>query len=351
MPEHDTDDQPAGVSGRDVVPNDVMLNTDELAAYEYVLFTRDWSIPGLATALDVSTTEAQAVVERLTERELLRVSLQEESRLVPASPLVGLGRVASDAELDLMDRTKYVHRLHLLTNSLMERFEQQRESLEPTGVEIVVGRDDMVNRVGELLRNARRSVDTVVTTPPTERALAQARVGDLTLLERGISVRGLYLEGHRRQSAQLREHLAWLSDLGAQVRVAGALPVRFMLIDETVAAVSVQADDSANGGVVVHSEGLVHLAAALFDLLWDSARGIERDVERRLRAEREAVTLDELEFAVLSLMAKGNKDLAVSRRTGLSVRSVRRVVAGLSERLGADSRFELGIKCRELGLI
>lgn len=369
---------------------DAEISPHELAVYEHVLFTDAWSLESVGAVLMAGDTDdasdpgdtgdadgtdrASDVLAALVERNLLRPSQQDESRLVPSSPLVGLGRVASAAEQDLLERTQYAHHLRMLTSSLMERFEEQRSARSAEGYEVLSGRDATVTRVSELLRGARTSVDTVVTTPPTERALEQARIGDLTLLERGIAVRGLYLESHRRQSPRLRDHLTWLSGLGAQVRVAGMLPVRFMLIDHSVAAVAVRADDSSPGAVIVHTEGLVHLASALFEMVWESAVDVAgRDGRSAGRAgtgspggsasgpDGEAgslsesltneLVLGELEIAVLRLMARGNKDLAVSRRTGLSVRSVRRLIATLSEQVGAESRFELALRCRERGLI
>ncbi|MEO5744471.1 MAG: hypothetical protein ABIQ53_07785 [Terracoccus sp.] len=370
---------------------DTEISPHELAVYEHVLFTDTWSLESVGDVLaardegDTEDTEDTGATDRaadvlasLVERNLLRPSQQDESRLVPSSPLVGLGRVASAAEQDLLERTQYAHHLRMLTSSLMERFEEQRSTRSAEGYEVLSGRDATVTRVSELLRGARSSVDTVVTTPPTERALEQARIGDLTLLERGIAARGLYLESHRRQSPRLRDHLTWLSGLGAQVRVAGMLPVRFMLIDHSVAVVAVRADDSSPGAVIVHTEGLVHLASALFEMVWESSvdvadldsrsagrtasgparrasdgsgGGSDGSADSLSQSPAKEVVLGELEIAVLRLMAKGNKDLAVSRRTGLSVRSVRRLVATLSEQVGAESRFELALRCRERGLI
>ena len=51
----------------------------------------------------------------------------------------------------------------------------------------------------------------------------------------------------------------------------------------------------------------------------------------------------------LRLLAHGLKDDAVARHLGVSVRTARRFIADLHERAGAASRFELGVKAKELG--
>lgn len=339
---------------------DIDISPDELAAYEHVLLSDTWSLESIGAVLggDVDGVDgvdrASVALAALVRRKLLEPSQQHDNRLVPSSPRVGLGQVASAVEQDLLERTQYAHDLRMLTDSLVERFEKRRTARSSEGFELLHGRDATVARVSELLRDARSSVDTVVTTSPTERALEQARIGDLTLLERGVAARGLYLESHRRRSPQLRAHLSWLSGLGAQVRVAGMLPGRFMVIDRSVAAVSVRAEDSSSGAVIVHTEGLVHLTTALFEMVWGSAVDVadgDAGARRPTEGRAEGLDLSELDRTVLHLMSRGNKDLAISRQTGLSVRSVRRVVATLSEQVGATSRFELALKCRELGLI
>lgn len=330
-------------------PPPALPDDDELAAYEHVVGTTAWSRDTLAAALGCGLDDADRLVERLVNRQLLRVSQQDDSRLVPVPPVVGLGRVAGRAEDDLLERTRYVGRLRALTASLTESFERQRAQGGASDYELLRGRDAALARVSELLGDVREEVCTVMTSPPTDRALQQARSGDLTLLERGVAVRGLYLESHRRQSPALREHLSWLTGLGAEVRVAGMLPSRFMLFDRSVAAVSIQSDDAAPGAVIVRTDGVVTLLTSLFDLVWQGAVPAVGSGTGRRQATDD-LELDELEQTVIRLMATGAKDLSVSRATGLSVRSVRRVIASLSERLGAESRFELGVRCRDLDL-
>jgi hypothetical protein len=54
---------------------------------------------------------------------------------------------------------------------------------------------------------------------------------------------------------------------------------------------------------------------------------------------------------VLDLLRQGVKDEAAARTLGLGVRTYRRRVAELMAALGADSRFQAGVRARELGLV
>ncbi|GGM86153.1 hypothetical protein GCM10009721_08650 [Terrabacter tumescens] len=321
----------------------------ELAAYEHLAFTPDWTPETLAGALgDCAVDEVPPLLERLRAHGLVRPSQQDADRIVAVSPVVGLGRLAGDAEQGLLEQSQYVQRLRLLTNSLSERYAQLRaDRAQDSESEVVSGRDAAVVRVGELLRDCTESVDSVVAAAPTPQALEQARVGDAGLLARGVRVRAIYQEGHPRQSRALQEHLRWLSEHGAHVRLAGITPVRLMVFDGTVAAVALDPGQPGSGALVLRSPGAVHAMTALFDLLWDSAR----PAGTAPTAGAQEQPLTELETAVVRLLARGNKDEAISRRTGVSVRSVRRIIAGLMDTMNAASRFELGLRCRDRGLV
>jgi DNA-binding CsgD family transcriptional regulator len=60
---------------------------------------------------------------------------------------------------------------------------------------------------------------------------------------------------------------------------------------------------------------------------------------------------DQVDLAVLCVLATGAKDEVVARRLGLSVRTVRRRMARLQELLGAGSRFETGVRAAEQGWV
>lgn len=63
-------------------------------------------------------------------------------------------------------------------------------------------------------------------------------------------------------------------------------------------------------------------------------------------AEAEAMP-NAYEEAILSMLLAGFTDGTIARRLGRSDRTVRRTVAQLMERLGAQSRFEAGVRAVE----
>ena len=55
--------------------------------------------------------------------------------------------------------------------------------------------------------------------------------------------------------------------------------------------------------------------------------------------------------SLLDALASGAKDEAAARELGLSLRTYRRRVAELMAAVGASSRFQAGLRARELGLV
>jgi DNA-binding CsgD family transcriptional regulator/sugar-specific transcriptional regulator TrmB len=318
-----------------------------LAAYEHVLFVRDWTMQTLEEALGGG--EPGTALDDLVARGLLRPSQEDSSRFVPVAPGVGLRRILQAADEELLRRTQDVNRFRALTDSVVERFEDNRAGQLRQTFEVLSGRDITVSRINELLRATHQEVGTVVTTEPSPEALAAARSTDRELLDRGVNVRALYLEGHRRRSAELRDYLAWMLDQGGEVRIAYELPTRLMYFDRHTVLVALDPHSVSAGAVVVHNPGLVSTVIAFFDLVWAGGSSLAAAGARRDGSE--PLDFTDLERHVIRLLAEGHKDESISRRTGMSLRSVRRVVAAVADRLGAQSRFELGVRCTKLGLV
>jgi DNA-binding CsgD family transcriptional regulator len=116
---------------------------------------------------------------------------------------------------------------------------------------------------------------------------------------------------------------------GALVRTVADVPTEARIIDGSVVVLP-DGDDTA----VFRLPGVVVTTACLFERLWATA-GPPGGLAPRERA-------------LLSLLAAGSTDESTAVRLGVSVRTVRRLVAGLMDRLGARSRFEAGAKaaCR-----
>ncbi len=325
------------------------LGDEVLAAYDHILFTPDWDKQTLGAATGVGPSEAGRLLDALIAARLIRASQERSGELTPVAPSVGLREALEEGENDLLERTAAIQRLRARAADLDHRFRLEREARSESTFEELRGLDTTVRRIGELINAATTSISTVVSTLPGPEALDQARDRDRELTGRGIRIRALYLEGHRRQSRPLRDYLDWLGSLGAQVRITQALPPRLICVDDHTAVVATNPARATSGAIVIRTPGLVATLSQFFDLLWDGARPIA--ATGRARTDVEGVEFEDLELAVVRLLAQGHKDEAVARRIGMSLRSVRRVIGTVSDKLETSSRFELGVRCRDLGLV
>jgi len=138
----------------------------------------------------------------------------------------------------------------------------------------------------------------------------------------------------------------WLHDLaadGAEVRI-GQVPTSALIIDSATVALPVC--DTASGQTVglatLRLPSAVTAVVELFERVWADSFPLAETYARE-----GAVTTRERDL--LDLLVAGATDQSAAYRLGVSVRTVRRMVADLMIRLGARSRFEAGARAAERG--
>ncbi|WP_069812610.1 helix-turn-helix transcriptional regulator [Streptomyces sp. TP-A0874] len=137
------------------------------------------------------------------------------------------------------------------------------------------------------------------------------------------------------------EQVAWQREQGFAVRGSSGLPPGAMLLGVEGALLTVRTG-SGRGYVRVEEAETLSVLAAFADLLWEGGDDLSQ-------AGGELPTT--VELRVLRMLSQGATDRAVAHQLGLSDRTVRRVVAQLTDRLGAQSRFEAGVRAVGRGWI
>jgi DNA-binding CsgD family transcriptional regulator len=142
------------------------------------------------------------------------------------------------------------------------------------------------------------------------------------------------------------EYCEWVHSLGGEVRTTPTLPLRLLVIDNEIAIMPLDPTNHDAGAVVHRSPAVVSVALALFDAYWSRAKN---PFEKEDLATNAPLTPQESE--VLRLLAGGAKDEQVARLLGISLRTARRITAGLADRVDAASRFELGVAAAKRGWV
>lgn len=312
------------------------------AVYEYLLARPATVEPQIVEALDEPGEVIVDAVDELARAGFVRVT-QGRPRLVAIlQPDAGVAATLAAAEGKVAGELERLSELRSLSNSLAEVAWTANARREAASFERLVDREAIVSRLQELNHHVQSEIVTCVPVRLAPGALAEARAADEQLFARGVQVRGLYLQSCRNDNATM-DYLRWMVENGAELRLAATLPTRFQVFDGRTAVVSDSIHGTPPSAIIVHSPGVVGALLRLFEYAWDG--GIEPFAQD---PQKNRLTSQQREL--VRLLARGAKDESVARQLGVSARTVRRFIADISDLLGTRSRFELGVRCAQLGL-
>ncbi|WP_369390566.1 LuxR family transcriptional regulator [Streptomyces sp. CG1] len=128
------------------------------------------------------------------------------------------------------------------------------------------------------------------------------------------------------------------------IRVAPVPPLQALLVDHSRALVV--ADSSAGQRAsIIRAPEVLHILHTLFETMWGQAVPAG---ERMVFESPERATLAR---QILGALRAGVTDEVAARELTVSVRTYRRHVADIMTLLGANSRFQAGVRAAELGLL
>jgi DNA-binding NarL/FixJ family response regulator len=157
-------------------------------------------------------------------------------------------------------------------------------------------------------------------------------------LRRGVRYRVL-VPDPARTAPRLAVQLGTLALAGAVVKTVPRVPTDALIIDGTVVALPVGADNTA----MFRLPSVITTTVELFERVWAGGVALAPvDVP-------DAAELSPRERKLLSLLVSGSTDAAAAATLDVSVRTVRRMVRDLLNRLGARSRFQAGAKAAQQG--
>ncbi|WP_210770598.1 helix-turn-helix transcriptional regulator [Qaidamihabitans albus] len=204
-------------------------------------------------------------------------------------------------------------------------------------------------RVTAKLAAAQREVLVVSSLcgAPGDPVTAFRRI-DHANLRRGVRYRMLFPD-HARIAAGASQRLAQLAQDGAEIRTMPTVPVEALVVDRAFAIVPAERQGGHDGAADVADVAVFRLPSVvgtiteLVECLWPSAVPLTGNPRPR------PAGLDRRDRDLLSLLSAGCTDESAAAALGVSVRTVRRMVSSLMDRLGARSRFQAGAKAADRG--
>lgn len=315
------------------------------AVYRAMLEAPAADVDELSRELRLTEDDVRRVLDTLADSALLEPSRTTPGTFRVVDPKVALERALQQEESELVRKQQRLEASKAKAALLLTEFERpgRVESGDVHRSVTVTGLDAIQHELEILAHDLRADLRSVVPGgAQSAAALAAARPLDADVLGRGVQMRTLYQDSVRNDPATI-EYARWLTERGAQVRTAPLLPPRLLLFDHRIAMIPLKPADTRAGALRTEDPAVVKNFAAMFEQAWEMAVPLGAD------RTPDADDLAPMEREVLKLLASGITDEAASRRLGVSMRTVRRQMAALMERLGASSRFEAGINAARRG--
>ncbi|HEX7301759.1 helix-turn-helix transcriptional regulator [Lentzea sp.] len=166
--------------------------------------------------------------------------------------------------------------------------------------------------------------------------LVPVRRADHDNLRRGVRYRVLVPDRARTTPGT---GLGALASAGADIRTAPKVPLDAVVVDRALIVLPAGRRDAV---AAFELASVVTTAVELFERVWQVAVPFTATAAS-------AGEVTDRERELLTLLFEGSTDEAAAARLNISVRTVRRTVSQLMDRLGARSRFQAGAKAADRG--
>ncbi|MEU9001471.1 LuxR C-terminal-related transcriptional regulator [Streptomyces sp. NPDC059982] len=312
--------------------------------YREMLVDPAGGVADMGVRLGLTEEQVREALDRLVDLELLAASREHAGGLRTVSPEAGLELLLRRQEEELIRRQQELALSKAAAARAVAEYAVLRPGTETDGAERLVGLDAIQSRLEVLARGLTRECMAIMPGGAQSQAsLDASRPLDRDALARNVGMRVVYQDSARNDPATLAYAL-WTVELGGQVRTSPVLPPRLVIFDRATAVVPIDPANSRLGALCSTAPGIVASLVTLFEQTWGTAVPLGA---AREQPDTDGITAGEREL--LKLLASGMTDEAAGKRLGVSLRTVRRQMSGLMERLDATSRFEAGLRAARRG--
>ncbi|MCS0606472.1 LuxR C-terminal-related transcriptional regulator [Streptomyces sp. LP11] len=329
------------------------IGPQALRLFEYASARSDWTVRSACEQLDTTVDEIEQARQELLGLGLLveapagasPAGEEAEERTARATaPEAALLRLLTAEEQAATELTEQIRRTRERIGAMREVF-LPLHTARTNGLEVVTSPERIARVLADAADIATSEILSVHPGPVMgPEVLSQGLERDLRVLDRGVTMRSIHLRPMTRITHAMT-HLQGLRAAGAQVRIASIVPFRFILVDRVQALVPALHARSGNAMMVLRGEAVTALLVKVFEMCWASAAPLETAESGR------ETGFSSQQLWMLRLMATGRKDEAIARELGVSVRTLRRMMADLMGRLDVESRFQAGITAARMGLL
>jgi DNA-binding CsgD family transcriptional regulator len=326
-------------TGPDLSPLGVLgFSAQEETIYRLALRNSGTTLPGLAGLASLRVGELREYLVRLAAFGLLDLT---DDVVVAHPPQEALARLVNAESRRVQSRSQQLDNVRGLLPSLSaDHLASSVPQGEPVTVE-VLGDGDVAQLVRSLAASSSGELLWLRPDPWKIPSGSDIDAWVVDLLRSGRRSRAVYsVEVLRKAPDMLRVR----AEAGEQVRVLRHVPTRLAVMGGSAALIAERLDVMDDRRLVLRHQSMIAALTLMFEGLWEKAMpvpGLTGQPYEQVGDER--LLLDQL--------AGGAKDEQIARALGLSVRTVRRRIAGLLAVLGAESRFKAGVEAARRGWV
>jgi DNA-binding CsgD family transcriptional regulator len=321
--------------------------------YALALVDADWVPDEVCARLGWTSGELAGALDVLAGLGLAERFATAASGWSVHSPATAMAQLMENSQQHTQDLLATVSRAHTALVQVASEFQPVHiRQLAEARIEVAV----QPAQVSAILDEAAfTSTSELLSMHPGRLPAARLSGGDernRMILRRGAKMRSIHLTS-AAAIPYVRAHLKELVNEGAEVRTATSLPMRLIIVDRTLAIVPTFDPDSETDDVttdasppamVLRSPAMVGVLRQVFEHIWASSSDLFAEDGGGIPASGGPRVRE-----IIRLLASGLTDEAIGRKLGLSDRTVRRTVAELMQQIGAESRFQAGVKMVRLG--
>jgi predicted transcriptional regulator len=315
----------------------VGLSPAEEDAYRMLLAHADLAPPALAEGLGIPIAEADRLLIALTNRGLAKMVADDSfTAAPPESSIVAL----------LGERLDGLRRGYAAVDEMERVYRASRAGYGGVpNSETITGLRAIASQLTQLNAQARQEVRMFMRHP-----IITTDGGNISdsPADESIRYRTLY-EKALLDDADVLELIRRSAKRGVQIRFAGALPVKLLVVDDRVALIM----GPGTQPVALRTEhpALVACAVSLFEQIWSTAVPAPINGDVAIGPHAVSGPSDPDDRLLLSLLLAGLTDQAIAARLGVGLRTVQRRVRDLMDAASVDTRIQLGWQASRKGWV
>ncbi|MGH2710522.1 MAG: helix-turn-helix transcriptional regulator [Actinomycetota bacterium] len=310
------------------------LGVTELEERVYrALLTLEAPSPAVvAEVVGASQEGAHEACVSLERKGLVSRSGAEATPFMPAPPDVAI-------EVLILRKQEELEQVRLEAAQLTEAFRESRDRRSVADLlEVITGREAVADRFIQLQSAAKEEV-MLFDVPPYAVPWQSNLEPENDLLRRGVHSLVVYDTKVLEEPGAL-DYLRRLGSAGEEARFFQKLPMKLFIVDRKVGLIPYAVgEEGIAGGIVLYSSSLLEALVMFFHTVWERASPLPL-AETKVPDRSATHEPDDLDRALLVLMAAGMKDQAIARQLSLGLRTVERRVSEIMHRLRTQTRFQ-----------